>query len=522
MENNSNNLIKPINIGNSKRMYVLGSKKLSEQNLPEIEPEVKKDGFFERTIVRGNLSNTGLGKPKSISIIVTARNNGEYLYDCINSCLNQTIRCEVIYSDDFSTDNSVEVAKKFGDRIKIVTHSEHVGVVNARNNGFDVSTGEAVVFMDGDDLLPRNFIEKHLEVFDRTTPYVYCAAKAFGLFEVFWDVHSWGVLDLWNRNFVNTNAMRWRDVFIQAGRWQETSIKTMWDFDLALRMSRFGKPRKSDAVLMYRQHGDSVSFDKEKSEQKLFWYTNTMRKELVTMTVGVVYGGRSPKLFDKWVDSLINDIKILKNKPELIIYNNSKVNVKGKLKLYESNFSQIKVIEHPDKIKFTSEVERRNKVCEMLANSYNMIMENATGDIVHLREDDVITPQGGFEAMFDHITQGIRIKDAVALPYFNRHENYKRWVGGMFNMQNPRLTSDFIRLPEKEKPFLLDYTGTGCVMFWKHKCPDIFKPYWCGIQAHDWAYWYDHKMRGGELWMLPQYVCKHYHNETDYIQPNNE
>jgi hypothetical protein len=315
--------------------------------------------------------------------------------------------------------------------------------------------------------------------------------------------------------------MRWRDKFIEAGKWQETSIKTMWDFDLAIRMSRLGKPRKSDAVLLYRQHGDSVSFSREKSEQKLFAYTNTMRKNLAKVTIGVVYGGRSPKLFDKWMDSLLSDIKILENKPELIIYNNSTVQISQKLKLYESNFSDIKIINHPDKIKFSNEIERRNKVCEMLANAYNMIMENATGDIIHLREDDVITPEGGFEAMFEHITQGIKIKDAVALPYFNRHANYKRWVGGMFNMQNPRMTSDFIRLPEKDKPFLLDYTGTGCVLFWKHKCPDIFKPYWYGVQAHDWAYWYDHKVRGGELWMLPQYVCKHYHNETDYIQPDN-
>lgn len=502
-------------------MYVLGSKTKKEVHYTEITPEIKEDKHYERGIVRGQLKPLP-GKPNKISIIVTARNNGEYLYEAINSCLKQTVQCEVVYSDDFSTDNSLEVASIFGDRIKIVKHDEHVGVVDARNNGFDASTGDAVVFMDGDDVLPRNFIEKHLEVFDRSTPYVYCAAKAFGLFEVFWDVHSWGVLDLWNRNFVNTNAMRWRDKFIEAGKWQETTINTMWDFDLAIRMSRFGKPRKSDAVLLYRQHGDSVSFNKEKSEQKLFAYTNIMRKNLAKVTIGVVYGGRSTGLFDKWMDSLISDIAILDNKPELIIYNNSKFPIKSRLKLYESNFSQIKIIEHPEKIKFSGEVDRRNKVCEMLANAYNMIMENSTGDIVHLREDDVITPEGGFQAMYDKMIGEIKIRDAVCLPYFNRHENYKRWVGGMFNTQNIKLTSDFVRLPDSKKPFTLDYTGTGCVMFWKHKCPEIFKPYLCGIQAHDWAYWYDHKMRGGELIMLPEYVCKHYHDENRYIQPSND
>lgn len=515
-----NNLIKEISI-RKQNMYVLGSMVEKDVVHTEIVPEIMEDKHYERGIVRGSLK-VPQGKPNKVSIIVTARNNGKYLYEALNSCLKQTVRCEVVYSDDFSTDNSLEIASIFGDKIKIVKHDEHVGVVTARNNGFDASSGDAVVFMDGDDILPKNFIEKHLEVFDRSTPYVYCAAKAFGLFEVFWDVHSWGILDLWNRNFVNTNAMRWRDIFIQAGKWQETTIKTMWDFDLAIRMARFGKPRKSDAVLLYRQHGDSVSFDKEKSEQKLFGYTNIMRKNLVKVTVGVVYGGRSTGLFDKWMDSIVSDVSILENKPELIIYNNSDFPIKARLKLYENNFSQIKVIEHPEKIKFSNEVERRNRVCEMLANAYNMIMENSTGDIVHLREDDVITPSGGFSAMFDKMISEIKIRDAVCLPYFNRHENYKRWVGGMFNTQNIKLTSDFVRLPSSSRPFAIDYTGTGCVMFWKHKCPEVFKPYLFGIQAHDWAFWYDHKMRGGELIMLPQYVCKHYHDQNRYIQPSNE
>ena len=458
-------------------------------------------------------------KPKSISIIITARNYGEFLAEAIQSCLDQTVPCEVVYSDDFSTDDSVKIAKSFGDKIKVVEHDHHVGVVQARNNGFDASSGEAVVFMDGDDILPPNFIEKHLEVFDRNTPYVYCAAQAFGLFSTFWNVHAWGVLDLWKRNFLNTNAMRWRDKFIEAGKWQETPVKTMWDFDLALRMARLGKPRKSDAVLLYRQHGTSVSFGEEKKEGRMVVYSNAIRKNLVKVSIGVVYGGRIPKLFSKWMNSLVNDVSILENKPEIIFYNNSDIDLNHKMKKYEHHFSNVKIINHPEKITFTNEVERRNNVCEMLANAYNMIIENATGDMIHLREDDVITPDGGFQAMFDHIVVGAKIKDAVALPYFNRNKHYPRWVGGFFNHIDIRKTADLEYLPKSREPMKVHFTGTGCILFWKHRCPEIFKPYLGGIQAHDWAWGYEHMMRGGELWLLPKYVCKHYHNETEYLQP---
>ena len=67
-----------------------------------------------------------------ISIIITARNNGQYLAQAIESCLKQTVEPhEIIYSDDFSTDNSVEIANRYP--IKVITQTQHLGVVKARN-----------------------------------------------------------------------------------------------------------------------------------------------------------------------------------------------------------------------------------------------------------------------------------------------------------------------------------------------------------------------------------------------------
>lgn len=455
----------------------------------------------------------------SISIIVTARNNGKYLKECLESCLNQTVPCEVVYSDDFSTDDSVKIAKSLK-TVKVITHKEHVGVVQARNDGADSSSGDALVFVDGDDILPPNYIEKHLEVFDENTPFVYAAVKAFGNFETFWDVKSWGVLNLWNRNFVNTSGMMWRHTFEKAGKWQETSVKTMWDFHLGLRMQRLGTPRKSDAVLHYRQHNDSWSFGKEKIDNCVIRLSESIRREVVQVSIGLVYGGRIPRFFNIWMKSLIEDIKILNHKPELIIYNNSSENLKKQMEKYNKYFSRVKIINHPEKITFISETDRRNKVCELLANAYSMILENCTGDLIHLREDDVIPPPGGFEKLFNFITAGNPIKDAVAGAYFNRNKHWQRWIGGIF--KDPvRTTQDFDVLPS-DKPFKVDFTGTGCILFWKHMCPTIYKPYIDGIQAHDWAWCLDLKKMGRELWMHPEVVCRHYEDATNYLQPTDK
>ncbi len=458
---------------------------------------------------------------KVVSVVITARNNGKYLGECIESILSQTVKpYEVIYSDDFSTDNSVEIARQFG--IKVLTHKNHVGVVAARNNGATAALGSVLVHMDGDDMMTPDFIERHLEVFDESTPFVYCAAQAFGLFETYWDVKAWPVLNLWNMNFVNTSAMMWKHKFVEAGMWQETVEKTMWDWHLAIRMARLGTPRKSSAVLMYRQHQESWSVSAEKSEGMLSKLSVSIRRSLVRTTVGVVYSGRIDGFLPKFMGSIISDTSILANKPQLVFINNSNIQtskIKSHLNKYSDSFCEIIVISGRSLGKYDTEMQRRDMVCTLLADAYSRILEVSTGDLIHLREDDIITPEGGFKKMFNFITDGVQMKSAVAALYYNRHKNYKRWIGGYYNHENSRSTNDLSSIPSKD-PFIIDYTGTGCIMFWKNICPNQFKSHVDGIQAHDWAWCLDIKKNGGQVWMLPDVVCYHHHTIDSYVRPD--
>jgi len=453
-----------------------------------------------------------------ISIIVTARNYGKFLKECIDSCFNQTVKpYEVIYSDDFSDDNSIEIARSCG--AKIIRQVKHVGVVIARNKGVYLCKGNILVHVDGDDILPPDFLQKHLETFDETTPFVYCAANAFGTFQTFWRVYPWKTLFLWNRNFVNTSAMIWKDSFLKAGAWQETSQKTMWDWSLAIRLTRLGTPRKSSAILNYRQHGESWSQDKEKADKykNLINLTTILRRELVNMSIGLVYSGRIKGFLKTWMNCLVKDISLLNNKPQLIIVNNSETDISGIKKTYSKYFSEIRIITGEGKLKFNSEQERRNKVCELLAECYNIILENATGELIHLRESDIISPDKGFENLFNFITDGIPVKEAAAGIYFNRNPNWQKFVGGNFNSDNIHKTTDFNKIPSR-KPFNVDFTGTGYLIFWKALCPE-FKPYIEGIQAHDWSWGLDLKKQGAKIWMLPDVICKHYQDAKTFVQP---
>jgi len=453
-----------------------------------------------------------------ISVIITARNNGKYLAEAIESCLRQTVTLhDIVYSDDFSTDNSISVARKYKE-VTIIEHAFHVGVVEARNNGADAAKGDAFVFLDGDDVLPDNFIEKHLQVFDESTPFVYCSAQTFGMTNVFWKVYAWKTLFLWDRNFVNTSLMVWRDAFIKSGKWQETCVKTMWDWSLAIRLSRLGIPRKSPAILLYRQHSQSWSQTKEKKNNysDFLKLTEDIRDEMVNVTVGLVYDGRIKGFMVKWMTSLISDISILKNKPQFIIVNNSQENLSFLKSVYGKYFSEIKIITGQGKLSWDNEVDRRNKVCELLSECYNMILENATGELIHLRENDIIPNKGSFRKIYDLIIKGNPVKNAVAGVYMNRNPNFVKIVGGFYNENDPQKTIDMTRIPAKE-PFVVDYTGTGFLLFWKDICP-IFSPYIDRIQAHDWAWGMKLKRQGGALWMNPNSICRHYTSMDEYVE----
>ncbi len=462
-------------------------------------------------------------KKRTVSIVVTARNNGKYLKECLESCLNQTVKpIDIIYSDDCSTDNSIKIASKLKG-ITIVPHIKHVGVVIARNAGVLATKGTILVHVDGDDILPTDFLEKHLTTLTDETPFVYCAAQAFGTHNTLWNVHEWGKLFLWHQNFVNTSCMVWKDKFIEAGMWLETCENTMWDWSLAIRLSRLGTPAKSPAVLLYRQHPESYSESHERAQTDGIVKINiNIRRCLVTMSIGLIYSGRLETLMPYWLDALLNDISILKNKPQLIIVNNSQRPLNWITSYHKQFFSEVIVLKGVPQIQFKEEKERRIKVSQLMADCSNMIMKRATGELIHFREDDMITNKGAFEKLFNFITDITvdKKRAGVGALYLNRHWN--RIVGGIYNTTNPQQTQDF---KESEittlKPVQVDYTGTGCLLFWKDLCPPRFFPQINNINAHDWRFGMDIKALGKTLYILPDAICRHYKSiHFDYLEPD--
>ncbi len=100
-----------------------------------------------------------------ISVITPSFNRGAWVGDAVRSVLAQTVReIEHVVVDDGSTDGTFEVLQELAasdDRVQ-VARQENRGPSAARNRALSMATGTYVTFLDSDDLLPPDRLEKQL------------------------------------------------------------------------------------------------------------------------------------------------------------------------------------------------------------------------------------------------------------------------------------------------------------------------------------------------------------------------
>lgn len=105
-------------------------------------------------------------KDTLVSVIIPVYNVEDCISKCLKSVIEQTYKkLEIIVIDDGSIDNSLEIIKTFSEkdhRINII-HEENMGVAHARNVGIKSAKGDYISFVDADDWIDPNMIEKMLE-----------------------------------------------------------------------------------------------------------------------------------------------------------------------------------------------------------------------------------------------------------------------------------------------------------------------------------------------------------------------
>ncbi len=144
-----------------------GSKKAGKEKNSEIHPSKMADKqgneCGKKTVDK---RDTGTDKPGRVSVIIPVYNNESFVEKCVRSVMNQTYReLEIIVIDDGSTDGSAKVLSRLAkeDPRIILERQENSGVSVARNRGLQTATGEYLTFIDGDDYVSRDYVEKLLD-----------------------------------------------------------------------------------------------------------------------------------------------------------------------------------------------------------------------------------------------------------------------------------------------------------------------------------------------------------------------
>lgn len=103
-----------------------------------------------------------------VSVIIPVYNSEKFIHKCLDSVLTQTLQdIEVICVDDASTDKSYEILEEYAkcdNRIVVLRNNANGGLSYTRNHALEHASGEYIQFVDSDDFIEADLLEKNFEL----------------------------------------------------------------------------------------------------------------------------------------------------------------------------------------------------------------------------------------------------------------------------------------------------------------------------------------------------------------------
>lgn len=234
-----------------------------------------------------------------VSIIVVTYNSSKYVLETLNSISRQTYsEIELIVSDDCSTDNTMDICKKWAEEHKnlfvnssVIQTPSNGGICRNYNFALNHANGEWIKYIAGDDILEDNCIERFVANILPDTYLYTCTTKHLQ--------NETGEVSLYNTRIPNTSA--WRQarfmlkylygingptVFVERNHLKaldgfEEKYPMIEDWPIAIRYATEGLRIGivSEPLVQWRIYGDSISHSNHAFAKSLHdaWYDYTMR-----------------------------------------------------------------------------------------------------------------------------------------------------------------------------------------------------------------------------------------------------
>lgn len=246
------------------------------------------------------------------SLVITTYNRLELLKRAIACGLNQTVPCEVVVADDASTDGTEDYVRSLGDRVVYHRNAQNLNHAATVNHGVAAASGDWVKFLDDDDYLAPDCIEKMTAAIAQHPQAVLCSCRAIqvdehgtelrrtpatGPGQVFYipqsAIHYGMLMDQVPFGTPAQVAAR-RDALMQAGGWDTTVTMNYDDINAWVRLADFGDAIFINDCLAYRMVWDGGYDQKLPIDRRMA--LNLTVKESMYHRVGEDYRDRIPTL----------------------------------------------------------------------------------------------------------------------------------------------------------------------------------------------------------------------------------
>jgi len=221
-----------------------------------------------------------------VSIIMACHNSSTYLNEAINSVLKQTLGdLELILIDDFSTDNTLEIAKRYqvqDGRISVISLPVNSGPAAARNAGIRAARGEWLGILDSDDVAMPSRFEAQMRLADSDKDLIMIGSSLISINEdgIELKAHEYPIdhQKLINRLYTqqpfppHSSMVYRKDAVKMLGAFNPRYLQSE-DYDLWLRLSEIGKVASiNKPFVKIRKHEQNISHSEGGMRQVRFGF----------------------------------------------------------------------------------------------------------------------------------------------------------------------------------------------------------------------------------------------------------
>ncbi|MBL8818584.1 MAG: glycosyltransferase family 2 protein [Planctomyces sp.] len=448
--------------------------------------------------------------PFSVGVVIPCHNYGRYVGDAIESALAQTVRpAEILVIVDRSDDDSWDVASSYADRNVRVLSVDYGNVHDVRRRGFEETTSSILCFLDADDRLGPEYIERGLAEFTADqVAIVYSDMQQFGSSSAVRRFPgTFSRASLHQQNFIHAGSLIRRDALELTDAFlaelDAITSSCTGDWWLWKRLAACGwTARKQSGMYYYRRHSESALARNARGVS--YFESAWLARELLTLFVPL--SGR--ELLWPQMAAFLEEQQWPHNQVRLILFDtsqNPKFSETIRRWIQGCDYSDVRHVQQAVGTRRLADLPRRESAAAVrrsMAKIYNFLKEELSTDLVWILEDDILPPRDVALRLLEQF-DGQTV--SVAAPYRSRYESaYVVWDSKTVSYTSPLRGATEV-----------GGNGFGCVLIRSGVIQEAAFSHAYRLPDFDRAFYAQVQSRGLVAKVLWDVECQHFASEEN-------